>query len=143
VEKMANVTHLDIVSAEKEIFSGLATMVIATGEMGEIGIIPGHAPLLSVLQPGEIRVTKQDGSEEIFYVSGGMLEIQPYTVTVLADVVMRATELNEEAARAAKERAETMLNSQSEMDYSKAAAELARAVAQIRAIQKLRKKTHH
>ncbi len=139
---MANVTHLDIVSAEKEIFSGLATMVIATGEMGEIGIIPGHAPLLSVLQPGEIRVTKQDGSEEIFYVSGGMLEIQPYTVTVLADVVMRAADLNEEAARAAKERAETMLNSE-DMDYSKAAAELARAVAQIRAIQKLRKKTHH
>ena len=138
---MANVTHLDIVSAEKEIFSGLATMVIATGEMGEIGIIPGHAPLLSVLQPGEIRVTKQDGSEEIFYVSGGMLEIQPYTVTVLADVVMRAADLNEEAARAAKERAETMLNSE-DMDYSKAAAELARAVAQIRAIQKLRKKTH-
>lgn len=140
---MANVTHLDIVSAEKEIFSGLATMVVATGEMGEIGIIPGHAPLLSVLRPGEIRVTKQDGSEEIFYVSGGMLEVQPYTVTVLADVVMRAEELNEEEARAAKERAEALMSRQTDVDYSKAAAELAHAVAQIRAIQKLRKKIHH
>jgi F-type H+-transporting ATPase subunit epsilon len=141
---MANVTHLDIVSAEREIFSGLAEMVVATGNMGEIGIVPGHAPLLTVLQPGEIRITKQDGTHEIYYVSGGMLEVQPYKVTVLADVVMRADELNEEAARAAKARAEEMINNrQSEIDYSVAAAELARAVAQIRAIQKLRKELQH
>lgn len=141
---MANVTHVDIVSAEKEIFSGLAEMVVATGNMGEIGIVPGHAPLLTVLQPGEIRITKQDGTTEIYYVSGGMLEVQPYKVTVLADVVMRAEDLNEEAARAAKARAEELLaNQQSEMDYSVAATELARAVAQIRAIQKLRKKLPH
>jgi F-type H+-transporting ATPase subunit epsilon len=97
-----------------------------------------------VLQPGEIRITKQDGTHEIYYVSGGMLEVQPYKVTVLADVVMRADELNEEAARAAKARAEEMINNrQSEIDYSVAAAELARAVAQIRAIQKLRKELQH
>ncbi|HHF7344669.1 TPA: F0F1 ATP synthase subunit epsilon [Legionella feeleii] len=139
---MARTTHLDIVSAEQEIFSGVVEMVIATGELGEIGIVPGHAPLLTVLKPGEIRVTHQGGAQEIYYVSGGMLEVQPHYVTVLADTVERAEEIDEAAALAAKARAEEAItNKGAELDYSRAAAELARAVAQIRAIQKLRKKT--
>ncbi|WP_419419708.1 F0F1 ATP synthase subunit epsilon [Legionella sp. D16C41] len=137
---MANTTRLDIVSAESEIFSGPVEMVIATGELGEIGISPGHAPLLTVLKPGEIRVTHPGGEHEIYYVSGGMLEVQPYYVTVLADVVERAENLDEAAALAAKARAEeAMTNKNTELNYALAATELARAVAQIRAIQKLRK----
>ena len=137
---MAITTHLDIVSAEQEIFSGVVEMVVATGELGEIGITPGHAPLLTTLKPGEIRVTHQGGTEEIYYVSGGMLEVQPYYVTVLADVVERAESLDEAAALAAKARAEEAIaNKNSEVDYALATAELARAVAQIRAIQKMRK----
>lgn len=138
---MAITTHLDIVSAEQEIFSGVVEMVVATGELGEIGIVPGHAPLLTVLKPGEIRVTLPGGEQEVYYVSGGMLEIQPYYVTVLADSVERAEELDEAEALAAKTRAEEAIASKNaDLDYSKAAAELARAVAQIRAIQKIRKK---
>ena len=138
---MAITTHLDIVSAEKEIFSGVVEMVVATGELGEIGITPGHAPLLTVLKPGEIRVTLQGGAQEVYYVSGGMLEVQPYYVTVLADAVERADNLDEAAALAAKARAEEMIaNKDAELDYTVAAVELARAVAQLRAIQKLRKK---
>lgn len=137
---MAITTHLDIVSAEREIFSGLAEMVVATGQLGEIGISPGHAPLLTVLKPGEIRVTKQGGEEEIYYVSGGMLEVLPSCVTVLADAVERADSLDEAAAIAAKARAEEAIaNKDAEIDYSVATAELARATAQIRAIQKARK----
>jgi len=137
---MAITTHLDIVSAEKEIFSGAVEMVVATGELGEIGIIPGHAPLLTVLKPGEIRVTLAGGTQEVYYISGGMLEVQPFYVTVLADAVERAESLDEAAALAAKARAEEAISSKSaEIDYSVAAAELARAVAQIRAIQKVRK----
>lgn len=138
---MAITTHLDIVSAEREIFSGLAEMVVVTGELGEIGITPGHAPLLTVLKPGEVRVTLPgDGEEDIYYVQGGMLEIQPHCVTVLADVVERADHLDEAAAFAAKAQAEAaMVNKGGDMDYSVAAVELARAVAQIRAIQKVRK----
>ncbi len=137
---MAITTHLDIVSAEREIYSCLAEMVVATGVLGEIGISPGHAPLLTVLKPGEVRVTKQGGSEEIFYVSGGMLEVQPSCVTVLADAVERADNLDEAAALAAKARAEEAIaNKDAEFDYSVAAVELARAAAQIRAIHKARK----
>jgi F-type H+-transporting ATPase subunit epsilon len=133
-------THLDIVSAEREIFSGLAEMVVATGVLGEIGISPGHAPLLTLLQPGEIRVTTPGGGHEIYYVSGGILEVQPSCVTVLADAVERADNLDEAEALAAKSRAkEAMANKSTEIDYTVAAAELARAVAQIRAIQKTRK----
>ncbi len=138
---MAITTHLDIVSAEQQIFSGIVEMVVATGEMGEIGIIPGHAPLLTVLKPGEIRVTLPGGEEDVYYISGGMLEVQPFYVTVLADAAARAESLDEAAALAAKARAEEAINTKgSEIDYSVAAAELARAVAQIRAIQKVRKK---
>lgn len=138
---MAITTHLDIVSAEHEIFSGLVEMVVATGELGEIGITPGHAPLLTLLKPGEIRLTLPGGDLDIYYVQGGMLEVQPHSVTVLADVVERADHLDETAALAAKAQAEAaMMNKGGDVDYSVAAAELARAVAQIRAIQKVRKK---
>jgi F-type H+-transporting ATPase subunit epsilon len=137
---MSITTHLDIVSAEREIFSGLAEMIIATGELGEIGITPGHAPLLTILKPGEVRVTLPGGEQDIYYVQGGMLEVQPHCVTVLADVVERADHLDEAAALAAKAQAETaMVNKGGDIDYSVAATELARAVAQIRAIQKARK----
>lgn len=140
---MAITTHLDIVSAEREMFSGLAEMVVVTGVLGEIGISPGHAPLLTVLKPGEVRVTKQGGSEEIYYISGGMLEVQPFSVTVLADTVERADSLDEAAALEAKARAEAAIASKgTEIDYTVASAELARAVAQIRAIQKARKHIH-
>ncbi|KTD14027.1 F0F1 ATP synthase subunit epsilon [Legionella israelensis] len=138
---MAITTHLDIVSAEKEIFSGVVEMVVATGELGELGIAPGHAPLLAVLKPGEVRVTLPGGQQEVYYISGGMLEVQPFYVTVLADTAERAADLDEAAAIAAKKRAEEAIaNKNAEIDYSTAAAELTRAVAQIRAIQKLRKK---
>jgi F-type H+-transporting ATPase subunit epsilon len=137
---MANTTRLDIVSAEQEIFSGSVEMVVATGELGEIGIVPGHAPLLTVLRPGEVRITHPGGEQEIYYVSGGMLEVQPYHVSILADVAERAQNLDEAEALAAKTRAEeAMANKNTELNYALAAAELARAVAQIRAIQKLRK----
>lgn len=137
---MSITTHLDIVSAEHAIFSGLVELVVATGELGEVGITPGHAPLLTILKPGEIRITLPGGEQEIYYVQGGMLEVQPNSVTVLADVVERADHLDEAAALAAKAQAEAaMANKGGDIDYSVAAIELARAVAQIRAIQKVRK----
>jgi F-type H+-transporting ATPase subunit epsilon len=137
---MPSTTHLDIVSAEREIFSGPVEMVVATGELGELGLVPGHAPLLTVLKPGEIRVTQMGGKQEIYYVSGGILEVQPNCVSILADAVERADCLDEAMAIAAKERAEeAMANRDAEIDYSVASMELARAIAQIRAIQKVRK----
>ncbi|MCC5792792.1 MAG: F0F1 ATP synthase subunit epsilon [Legionellaceae bacterium] len=137
---MPNTTHLDIVSAEKQLFSGVVEMVVASAALGEVGIKPGHSPMLTVLKPGEIRVIVKEGQEDIYYVSGGMLEVQPYRVTILADTVERAADLDEAAAMDAKVRAEEALaNRDSELNYSLAATELARAVAQIRAIQKLRK----
>lgn len=139
-DDMTITTHLDIVSAEQEIFSGLVEMVVASGELGEIGITPGHAPLLTVLKPGEVRLTMPGGEQIIYYVQGGMLEVQPHCVTVLADVVERADHLDETAAFAAKANAEAAMASKgTDIDYSVATAELARAVAQIRAIQKVRK----
>jgi F-type H+-transporting ATPase subunit epsilon len=137
---MAITTHLDIVSAEHQIFSGIVEMVVVTGALGEIGIVPGHAPLLTVLKPGEIRLSLPSGKQEIYYVQGGMLEILPYTVTILADLVERADNLDEAAALAAKAHAEaTLANKNTDIDYSIAAAELARAAAQIRALKKARK----
>lgn len=137
---MARTTHLDIVSAEREIFSGVVEMVVATGDLGEVGVVPGHAPLLTVLKPGEVRVTLLGGQEEVYYISGGMLEVQPQSVTVLADAAERADSLDEAAALAAKTRAEEAIATKNaEIDYSVAAVELARAVAQIRAIHKVRK----
>ena len=138
---MAITVHCDIVSAENEIFSGLVEMVIAHGVMGDLGIAPGHAPLLTQLNPGPIRVIKQNGDEEVYYVSGGMLEVQPKVVTVLADTALRADDVNEAAAQQAMEDARKALaNQQGEIDYSTAAAQLAEAAAQLRTIQQLKKK---
>ncbi|MGB7932334.1 MAG: F0F1 ATP synthase subunit epsilon [Gammaproteobacteria bacterium] len=138
---MAMTLHVDIVSAEAEIFSGTVTMVFAPAEMGEVGIAPRHAPLLTRLNPGEIRIQQADGSEQSFFISGGMLEVQPHVVTVLADTAIRAHDLDEAAAVEAKERAERMLaDRHADIDYAKAQAELAQSIAQLRAIQKLRNK---
>jgi F-type H+-transporting ATPase subunit epsilon len=138
---MAITTHLDIVSAEKEIFAGLVESVVVTGILGELGITPGHAPLLTAIKPGEIRLTLPGGQQEVFYVNGGLLEVQPHCVSVLADVVARVENLDEAAALAAKAKAEAdMANKNAEIDYSVAAAELAEAVAQIRAIKKIKQK---
>jgi len=139
---MAMTVHVDIVSAEAAIFSGLATMVFAPGVMGELGIMPRHAPLLTKIKPGEVRIVTDEGNEEFFYVSGGMLEVQPHVVTILADTAARAKDLDEAAAQAAKERAEqTLRDHKGDIDLAQAEAELAEAIAQIKAIQSLRKKT--
>lgn len=138
---MAMTFHLDIVSAEAPIFSGLVERIIATGKMGELGIYPGHTPLLTTLKPGFIRAVKQNGEEEVFYISGGVLEVQTDIATVLADTALRADHLDEAAALEAKERAEKrMADKHGEFEYSQAMGELAEAAAQIRAIQELRKK---
>lgn len=139
---MSTVTlRLDIVSAEREIFSGEAEMIFVTGALGELGIAPGHAPLLTSLKPGNVRAILPNKEEEIFYVSSGMLEVQPFVVTVLADTVVRAHDIDEKAALEAKERAEKMLSEKiSQIDFAKATAELAEAIAQIRAIQRLKKR---
>jgi F-type H+-transporting ATPase subunit epsilon len=137
---MTPTLRLDIVSAEKAIFSGEVDMVFATGALGELGIAPGHSPLLTTLKPGNIRalVGKE---EEIFYVSSGMLEVQPFIVTVLADTAARAVDLDEAAAIAAKESAEQAIaNKSAEIDFTRANAELAEALAQLRAIQALKKR---
>ena len=133
--------HVDIVSAEAEIFSGTATMVFAPAEMGEVGIAPRHTPLLTRLKPGEVRVQTQEGEELSFFVSGGMLEVQPHVVTVLADTAIRAADLDEAQALEAKERAEKLLaDKTADIDYAKAQAELAESIAQLQAIRKLREK---
>ncbi len=138
---MAMTVHCDIVSAEEEIFSGLVEMLVAAGTEGDVGIGYGHAPLLTGLQPGPIRVIKQDGEEEVYYVSGGFLEVQPYHVTVLADTALRAGDMDEAAALEAKKEAEQALHNQSgDFDYSRAATQLAEAAAQLRTIQAMRKK---
>jgi len=137
---MATTIHIDIVSAEREIFSGEATMVFAPAEMGEVGIAPKHTQMLTRLKPGEVRVRNEEGTEQFFYVSGGMLEVQPHIVTVLADTALRAKDIDEAAALAAKERAEKALQDKaSEIDLARAQAELAEAVAQLRALENLRK----
>ena len=133
--------HCDIVSAEEEIFSGRVEMVIAAGLEGDLGVAPGHAPLLSALKPGPIRVIKQGGEEEVFYVSGGYLEVQPNVVTILSDSAQRAADMDEAAALEAKQEAEKALANQSgDFDYSKAATQLAEAAARLRTIQQLRNK---
>jgi F-type H+-transporting ATPase subunit epsilon len=133
--------HVDIVSAEAEIFSGTATMVFAPAEMGEVGVAPRHAPLVTRLKPGEVRVQTQEGDELSFFVSGGLLEVQPHVVTVLADTAIRADDLDEAHAQEAKARAEKMLSDKSaDIDYAKAQAELAQSIAQLAAIKKLRER---
>ena len=137
---MAKTLHVDIVSAEQAIFSGEATMVIAPGEVGELGILPEHMPLITRIKPGTVRVKSADGSEEFIYVSGGMMEVQPDMVTVLADTSVRAHDLDEAKALEAKRRAEEALSDRSgALDIAAAQAELAQSVAQLAAISKLRK----
>ena len=138
---MAMTLHVDIVSAEAEIFSGTATMVFAPAEMGEVGIAPRHAPLVTRLKPGEVRVQTQEGEELSFFVSGGLLEVQPHIVTVLSDTAIRATDLDEAQALEARDRAEKMLaDKTADIDYAKAQSELAQSMAQLAAIKKLRQK---
>jgi len=133
--------HVDIVSAEGEIHTGEATMVFAPASMGEVGIAPRHAPMLTTLKPGEVRVQDADGNEEAFYVTGGMLEIQPNRVTVLADTALRGDQLDEAAALAARDEALKALEGVSEeTDLRRAQAELAEAEARYRAAQKLKGK---
>ena len=134
----------DIVSAEAEIFHGQATMVIASGEMGELGIAPRHAPLITRLKPGQVRVIPENGEEQFFYVSGGILEVQPSVVTILADTAMRAKDIDENAARRAKEEAERILANRGEaVDVAEAQAQLAMATAQLEALERLRRTLKH
>ena len=131
--------NVDIVSAEGEIHSGEATMVFAPAKMGEVGIAPRHAPLLTALKPGEVRVQTEEGNEEAFYITGGLLEIQPYSVTILADTALRGDQLDEAAALAAQQEAEQALEGASEeTDIARAQQELAEARARYRAAQKLK-----
>jgi F-type H+-transporting ATPase subunit epsilon len=138
---MAMTVHCDIVSAEEELFSGLVEMVVAHGNQGDLGILMGHAPLLTDLKPGPVRVIKQGGEQEVFYISGGFLEVQPNMVKVLADTAVRAADLDEAAALEAQKAAEKALSEKgAEFDYGTASARLAEAAAQLRTIQELRKK---
>ena len=138
---MAMTVHCDIVSAEEELFSGLVEMVVAHGHLGDLGILPGHAPLLTDLKPGPVRVIKQGGEEEIFYISGGFIEVQPNMVKVLADTATRAKDIDQAAAQAAVKAAEKALNEKgADFDYGSAAARLTEAAAQLRTIEQMRKK---
>ena len=141
---MTTTIRCDIVSAEEEIFHGNALMVIATGEMGELGIAPRHAPLITRLKPGQVRVILENGEEQFFYVSSGILEVQPQVVTVLADTAIRAKDLDEAAARRAKENAEQQLANRADaVEVAQAQVELAQAIAQLQAIERLRKQAKH
>lgn len=132
--------HCNIVSAQEELYSGEAKMVIASGEEGELGITPRHAQLITRLRPGQVRVLKDDGEEEFLYVSGGILEVQPHVVTILADTATRAHDLDEAAAIKAKEEAERALHDKEVgMDYAEAQAQLSQAMAQLAALERLRK----
>lgn len=139
---MALTVHVDVVSAEESIFSGLAEFVVLPGEAGELGILPGHMPLMTRIKPGAVRLKlPQQEQEELIFVAGGILEVQPGRVTVLADTAIRGKDLDEAKALDAKRRAEeAMADKSAEMDYARAQAELAEAVAQLAAIQKLRRK---
>ncbi len=138
---MVMTVHVDIVSAEKEIFSGTAEMVFAPAELGEVGISPRHAPFITRLKPGEVRVKVNDSESYPFYVSGGMLEVQPHLVTILADTAIRAKDIDEAAAIEAKTKAEEALADKSgKMDYVTAQAQLAQAIMQLRTLDRLRKR---
>lgn len=141
---MTTTIRCDIVSAEAEIFSGVVEMVVATGEMGELGIAPRHAPLITRLKPGQVRVVLPGGEEQFFYVSGGILEVQPQVVTVLTDTAIRAKDLDEAAAVKAKEEAEKALANRTDaMEIAEAQARLAEAVAQLQALERLRRNLKH
>ena len=137
---MAMTIHLDIVSSGEGIFSGLVELIVASGEVGDLGVSHGHAPLLTSIKPGPVRIIKQGGEEEVFFLSGGFLEVQPHTVTVLADVATRAADLDKSEAEKARELArEEMSGTASDVDYHMAAARLANAVAQLRTIEQIRR----
>ena len=137
---MAITVHLDIVSAEAKIFSGLAEMVVATGDMGELGIFPGHTALITAIKPGSVRVVAQGGKEFIYYISGGILEVQPDNISILADTVVRAADLDEAQAAIAKQEAERILaNKKAGIDVSNALVQLTQAIAQLRTIKIARK----
>ena len=133
--------HVDVVSAEQEIFSGLAEVVIVPAQMGEVGIYPRHAPMITRIKPGSVRIRiPEQAEDELIYVSGGMLEVQPSIITILADTAIRGADLDEAKALEAKVRAEeAMKDKSSKIDYAKAQAELAESLAQIAAIEKIRK----
>lgn len=134
--------HVDIVSGEASIFSGQAQMVVAPAVMGEVGILPRHAPLLTPLKPGEVRIQLSDAHEEVFFISGGILEIQPHVVTILADTGVRAHDLDEAAALAAKQRAEkTLSDKKSDFEYALAEIQLARAMAELQTIRRQKIRT--
>ncbi len=138
---MATTMQCDIVSAEREIFSGRVTMVIATGSIGELGILPGHAPLLTGIEPGPVTLRLEDGGEDVFFASGGFLEVQPGIVTVLADTALRAEDIDEAAAIEVKDRAERNLSEQAaDFDFSLATAQLADAAGRQRTLEELRKR---
>ena len=138
---MAMTIHCDIVSAEQQIFSGIVEMVVATGVLGDLGVVYGHAPLLTALVPGPVRIVKPGGEEDVFYVSGGFLEVQPGVVSILADTALRANDMDEAAAEQARNEALVSIENQaSEFDYGRASARLAEAVAQLRTLQKIRQK---
>ena len=137
---MSKTIRCDIVSAHEEIYSGDALMIFATGVVGELGISPRHAPLITQLKPGPVRVQQPDGEEVFFFVGGGILEVQPHIVTVLADTAVRADDLDEAAAVRAKEEAERELQDRTgEMEVAEAQAKLADAIAQLQALERLRK----
>ena len=138
----AMTVHLDVVSAEESLFSGLVESIQVSGSEGDLGVNYGHAPLLTALKPGMVRLVKQHGEEELIYIAGGTLEVQPNIVTVLADTAVRGEDLDEQAAEQAKRDAESQMANASaaEFDYQKAAMQLAEAIAQLRVIQQLRKK---
>ncbi len=138
---MVMTVHVDIVSAEKEIYSGMAEMVFAPAELGEVGITPRHAPFITRLKPGEVRVKVSETESHPFYVSGGMLEVQPHLVTVLADTAIRAKDIDEAAAIEAKAKAEEALADKSgKIDYATAQAQLAEAIMQLRTLDRLRRR---
>jgi len=138
---MANTIQVEIVSAEQQIYSGLAEMEFAPGELGEVGIAPGHTPFVTKMGPGEVRVKDAEGKESAFYISGGMLEVQPTVVTVLSDTAQRAEDLDEAAILKAKEDAENAFHEKGDaIDYAKARASLSETAAQLQTIQRLRKR---
>ena len=140
---MAMTIHVDVVSAEEMIFSGLAEFVVLPGEAGELGILPGHMPLMTRIKPGAVRLKLPADKEELIFVAGGLLEVQPGLVTVLADTAIRGADLDQAKAMEAKKLAEeAMINRGSEMDYARAQVELAEAIAQLAAIDRLRKQRH-
>ena len=138
---MAKTMQCNVVSAEESLYTGDVQMVIATGDLGDLGITPGHAPLITTLKPGPVRLVFEDGSDELFFVSGGFLEVVPSKVTILADTAERAENLDEAAAIHAQDEAKRLLEEQhADFDYSRATVELAEAVARIRVIEQLRKR---